>query len=113
MNGSPSSNNQTTSIQNNLSSSLNTASSYPNPFSDVVSLSWNQNQIGRVSIRIFATNGVLTRTMYVGNSEIGTHRTQWDGRDSSGELVSSGTYFAQILVNGVNIAQNIRLVVIR
>ena len=44
--------------------------------------------------------GRLVRELFRGELPGGVHDRQWDGRDESGRSVSSGVYYAQLIVDG-------------
>ncbi|MYA57569.1 T9SS type A sorting domain-containing protein, partial [Candidatus Poribacteria bacterium] len=54
-----------------------------------------------VRITIYAANGVVVRTLQLGQQSAGyytdrEHAAYWDGRNASGEQVASGVYFYQL-----------------
>jgi Metallo-peptidase family M12/IPT/TIG domain/FlgD Ig-like domain/Abnormal spindle-like microcephaly-assoc'd, ASPM-SPD-2-Hydin len=111
--GGQSSLNQATSVQRSLAPSIDAAQSYPNPFSDVISLSWKQSKIGNAKIVISSAHGTITRVLATDASRIGQHSIEWDGRDDAGNLAASGMYFAQITIDSVHITQNLILLLVR
>jgi flagellar hook assembly protein FlgD len=44
--------------------------------------------------------GRLVRTLIDQNVDAGAHRAIWNGRDNSGQTVSSGVYFYHIQADG-------------
>ena len=55
-----------------------------------------------MSIRIYSAAGQLIRVLNLGYREAGLYVTKdkaayWDGRNASGEQVSSGVYFCQLV----------------
>jgi hypothetical protein len=74
---------------------------YPNPFNPETWIPYNLANDADVSIRIYNVSGQLIRRLEIGRKSAGYYVTQsqsayWDGRNESGELVSSGTYFYTI-----------------
>ncbi|HIE26987.1 TPA: T9SS type A sorting domain-containing protein [Candidatus Poribacteria bacterium] len=69
-----------------------------------LSPSWIPYQLANdaiVTISIYNIKGQLVRTLRLGNKKAGTYITKsgaayWDGKDATGEAVSSGIYFYQI-----------------
>lgn len=59
--------------------------------STMLGYSLNEEASG-VAIHIFDRNGTGIRTIELGPQDAGTHTMVWDGRDSTGDLVSSGEY---------------------
>ena len=45
---------------------------------------------------IYDINGRIVRTLVDEHKPCGTYRAIWDGKDDSGEPVSSGTYMARV-----------------
>jgi len=74
---------------------------YPNPFNPNT---WFPYQLAKdvaVTIRIYNTKGQLIRTLHLGDQEAGIYMTKnraayWNGRDATGESVSSGVYLYQL-----------------
>ncbi|UCF64090.1 MAG: VCBS repeat-containing protein [bacterium] len=69
---------------------------YPNPFNPNTTISYQMNQPGSVSLRIFDTMGREVRTLYKGQQSAGSYRISWDGRNNAGDSVSSGIYLCQL-----------------
>ena len=69
---------------------------YPNPFnpSTIISFSLNKNEF--VSIDIYDMNGTHMISLFKGKKNIGTHFLNWNGRDKSGALITTGQYFYQL-----------------
>jgi len=51
---------------------------------------------GHVLIQVLNTRGQLVRTLFAGRKESGSHAAVWDGRDTSGATLPSGTYFYRV-----------------
>jgi hypothetical protein len=69
----------------------------PNPFNPVTKISFEVPDGGaNVSLRIYDVSGRLIRTLTDGFEPSGIRALSWDGRNDSGEPVSSGTYFYQL-----------------
>ena len=71
---------------------------FPNPFNPETWIPYDLAEDADVSIHIYNLRGESIRHLKVGFQPEGTYRTQssavyWDGRNSSGEFVASGTYF--------------------
>ena len=71
---------------------------YPNPFNPETWIPYQLAAPADVTLRIYATNGVLVRTLALGHQPAGIYQTQsraayWDGRNELGEPVASGIYF--------------------
>ena len=71
---------------------------YPNPFNPETWIPYQLAEPAEVTVRIYATNGVLVRTLGLGHQSAGyyTNRSRaayWDGKNEVGESVASGVYF--------------------
>jgi secreted PhoX family phosphatase len=74
---------------------------YPNPFNPDTWIPYRLARSARVEIRVFSPSGVLVRTLDLGFRPAGEYvdhgsAAYWDGRNATGELVSSGPYFYQM-----------------
>ncbi|MBK9732800.1 MAG: T9SS type A sorting domain-containing protein [Chitinophagaceae bacterium] len=77
---------------------------YPNPFSQSTTISFSLLQSGKVSLRIFDSQGRLIRTLVEnsdlsgqGNMNEGEHTLMWNAKDENGNKVSEGIYLLQLL----------------
>jgi len=71
-------------------------SSYPNPFSDISSITVKASDPGLNTLNIYNIKGQLIRS-YRNSSQSSIDRTfQWDGRDDTGRQVSGGIYIAVV-----------------
>ena len=71
---------------------------YPNPFNPETWIPYDLAEDADVYIQIYNLKGESVRHLNIGFQSAGIYRTQsraayWDGRNSVGELVASGTYF--------------------
>ena len=71
---------------------------YPNPFNPDTWIPYQLSEGSRVTVKIYDIRGHLVRTIDVGHKPVGYYLTReraiyWDGRNKSGEPVSSGVYF--------------------
>ena len=74
---------------------------YPNPFNPETWIPYQLAEPASVTLRIYAVNGALVRTLALGHQPAGVYRIRsraayWDGRNSLGETVASGIYFYTI-----------------
>jgi predicted DNA-binding protein (UPF0251 family) len=74
---------------------------YPNPFNPETWIPYQIREPGEVAIRIYDVQGRLVRTLDLGQRDAGfylgrTKAAYWNGQNSAGEKVASGTYFYQI-----------------
>ncbi|MCZ6676845.1 MAG: hypothetical protein O7E52_06310 [Candidatus Poribacteria bacterium] len=71
---------------------------YPNPFNPETWLPFHLAEDAQVSLQIYSIAGKIVRTLDLGWQSSGVHLQRseaayWDGRNSSGEKVTSGVYF--------------------
>lgn len=74
---------------------------FPNPFNPETWIPYDLVEDAHVHFKIYNSKGETIRTLNVGFQTAGAYRStsraaHWDGRNSSGELVSSGVYFYTI-----------------
>ncbi len=71
---------------------------YPNPFNPETWMPYQLAEPAEVTLRIYAINGELVRTLALGHQPAGIYQTRtraayWDGKNALGEPVASGIYF--------------------
>jgi len=71
----------------------------PNPFNPATWIRFDLPRAGRVALRLYAVDGRLVREWREA-LPAGRHRVRWDGRTADGSDVSSGVYFARLIVSG-------------
>ena len=85
---------------------------YPNPFNPETWIPYQLAAAANVSVKIYDVGGRLVRTISVGFKPIGYYLTReraayWDGRNATGESVSSGVYFLQFIAGDFSATQQI------
>ncbi|MDE0638475.1 MAG: cohesin domain-containing protein [Candidatus Poribacteria bacterium] len=71
---------------------------YPNPFNPETWIPYHLAKDADVTLRIYAVNGTLVRTLTLGHQAAGLYQNRsraayWDGQNEFGEPVASGVYF--------------------
>ena len=71
---------------------------YPNPFNPETWIPYQLATPADVTLRIYAVDGSLVRTLSLGHKGVGTYQSRnraayWDGKNEFGEPVASGVYF--------------------
>jgi hypothetical protein len=69
---------------------------FPNPFNPSTTIRYSLGHSAEVSVTIYNVLGQVVRTLVSEFNSIGTHEVEWDGKNNSGNLVSSGVYFYKI-----------------
>jgi len=82
---------------------------YPNPFNPETTIRFQVRSAGRVWIGIYNAAGQLVRQLADETVNAGSHTVVWNGKSDAGELLSSGTYFCVMRVNGVEMSKKILL----
>jgi hypothetical protein len=68
----------------------------PNPFNPTTTIRFSLPASERVGLAVYAANGSLVRMLVDEVKAAGAHDVTWDGRDMSGNSVSSGLYFYRL-----------------
>ena len=89
---------------------------YPNPFNPDTWIPYQLSEVSTVTVKIYDVTGSLVRTIEVGHKPVGYYLTReraayWDGRNKSGEPVSSGVYFYTL--NTDTYTQTRRMVIVK
>lgn len=79
----------------------------PVPFRDIVELSFELIYATYLSVDIYTVDGLPVRNLLSSALEIGSHTVVWDGRDSHGERLPSGTYMYKCSAGGADIVGKI------
>jgi hypothetical protein len=72
----------------------------PNPFNPRTAIKYDLPESGPVRLSVFDVAGRLVRTLVDESMPPGGHEAVWDGRDSSGREVGSGSYLARLEFGG-------------
>ena len=70
----------------------------PNPFNPTTAIRYSLSEPGPVSLTVFNALGQAVRGLIDDYRNPGSHRVEWDGRDSYGRRVASGLYFYRLRV---------------
>ena len=89
---------------------------YPNPFNPDTWIPYQLAEGATVTVKIYDVTGSLVRTINVGHKPVGYYLTReravyWNGRNESGEPVSSGVYFYTL--NTDTYTQTRRMVIVK
>lgn len=70
---------------------------YPNPFNPNTNIKFALPKAGRVEVSVFNVLGQEVNTLVSEDMPAGNHTIVWDGRNGTGNSVSSGIYFYRIV----------------
>ena len=76
---------------------------HPNPFNPSTTIEFTLPESGFATLSIYNISGQKVRDLAAGYMTAGAHSLTWDGRDDSGDAVSSGVYITR-LVAGKQVA---------
>ena len=68
------------------------AQNYPNPFNPVTTIEYGLPSRAQVTIEVFNVMGQKMKTLVNETKSAGIYRTEWNGIDDAGKLVSTGVY---------------------
>lgn len=90
-----------------LPQKITLGNNYPNPFNAGTTINFAvptglSNR--EVTLQIFNSKGSLVRTLYSGKLPSGNFSLRWDGNDSGGNSVSSGSYFYRLSIGGKSVS---------
>ncbi|MBS4016328.1 MAG: T9SS type A sorting domain-containing protein [Candidatus Latescibacteria bacterium] len=68
----------------------------PNPFKNLVTIKYNLNQAGMVSVKIYNCLGREVRTLVNQHQTSGVYSLNWNGKDHHGSSVANGIYMIRI-----------------
>jgi hypothetical protein len=83
--------------------------SFPNPFNPDTTLRFSLPQAAEITLDIYNVKGQKVRNVASGSYNSGTHTYNWNAKDSSGNRVASGLYFAILSYQGKQISRKLML----
>ncbi len=75
---------------------FNLSQNYPNPFNPSTTIEYTLGNKGFVALKIYDATGREVTTIVHEEQYSGLHKAVWNGRDSFGNIVSSGSYYYQL-----------------
>ena len=87
-------------IEENISENYYLAQNFPNPFNPTTTISFSISNESNVKLYVYNIKGQKVKTLANDYFINGTHLIVWNGEADSGEKVSSGIYFYQLIING-------------
>lgn len=83
----------------------------PNPFNPTTVIHYDLPEAGDVTVKIFDLLGKHVRMLVQQQQPAGRYSVIWDGRDESGQIVTSGVFIYQL--RAANFVQNRKMILIR
>ncbi|TKJ37252.1 hypothetical protein CEE37_14155 [candidate division LCP-89 bacterium B3_LCP] len=83
------------------------ATSHPNPFNPDVTISYELQDAGQVTVQIYDLQGQSISTVKNGYQNAGSYEVVWNGKNANGQKVSSGTYFYKITAGDQTLTKQI------
>lgn len=82
----------------------------PNPFNPRTTIALTLDRDGPVRLGVYDLRGRRVRALHSGPLDAGPHQFVWDGRDSSGSRVASGTYLVRATVPSETLVRKVLMV---
>lgn len=83
---------------------------HPNPFNPITTISFSLSAGSRVRLEVYSVSGQRIRSLINEDRSAGSHEVLWDGRDATGRMVASGTYFARLVSDEGTLTKKMMLV---
>lgn len=83
---------------------------FPNPFNPKTQIGFGLPYSTNVKLAIYGIDGRYIKTLVSSFMAGGFHSTEWDGKDASGNNVSTGIYLYQLIAGNVILSEKVLLV---
>jgi len=83
---------------------------HPNPFNPATTISFSLPSASRVRLDVYSLRGQRIRSLIDESRGAGSHKALWDGRDTHGRRVASGTYFARLVTDEGTLTKKMMLI---
>jgi flagellar hook assembly protein FlgD len=83
---------------------------FPNPFNPSTTIEYQIPAVGVVEIKIFSVNGQLVKTFLATHASSGSYTVTWDGKNETGQFVTSGLYIYQVSFSNSVVAKKMMFV---
>jgi hypothetical protein len=85
------------------------AQNYPNPFNPSTTIKYSVKANAHVSLKIYNVAGQLVRTLVNCDMTAGVYTESWNGRNNSGNPISSGVYFYKLVTKDFSMTKKMVL----
>lgn len=82
---------------------------YPNPFNPSTTIAFDMTEGGLASLKIINIKGETVTTLAQGHIQPGRYQLTWDGRNSEGQMLATGTYLAVLSRGSEQISRSMLL----
>lgn len=82
--------------RNIIPETIEVSQNYPNPFNPTTTISYTLTEVSEVTLTVYDATGHWVTLLQQKTQQPGKYHLQWDGRNSSGQLVSTGVYFYRL-----------------
>jgi hypothetical protein len=89
--------------------SFSLGQNFPNPFNPETTIEYTISKPGISKIKIYDITGKLVNTIERNDIQPGTYHYHWNGLNSSGNKLASGTYIYELEADGIQIAKKMIL----
>jgi len=79
---------------------------------DLVTTAYGLSETENVSIKVYNVKGELVKVLVDETGSAGRYTVEWDGRDESGNTVSSGLYLVRVLI-GTEVKETKKVIIIK
>jgi len=86
---------------------------HPNPFNPSTTISFYTPQAGNADVRIYNLRGQLVQRLDAGTMSVGRGSVQWNGKDRRGSAVASGVYFYRLHIDGRQVGETGRAMLLK
>ncbi len=82
----------------------------PNPFNPMTTISFEAAEAMQARITVYSSRGFLVAELLDEQVSSGQNSVVWNGRDTQGQMVGSGTYLVRLELGGESFMQRVTLV---
>ena len=94
---------------NNLPEHFLLENNYPNPFNPSTNISYEIPRSSNVKLEIYNAAGKLVRNLINDYQTKGKHSVKWDGKNSTGKMLSSGIYLYRLSTGDLTVTKKMIL----